>query len=121
MRDGAGPSRPRWLSLGSPPASPVLPAALVSAVLRSGESCGATKLLRTGLNSSGVTVWACAEAASSATSARHGKSARNMVARFSRPSAGPDVTIELPQRIHLLSRTVPAALGTDRAENVVNG
>src|SRR5882757_8295570 len=65
---------------------------------------------------SGVSVWARARVPPSAVSARQGNSARKALARLVRPLAGPDTTIKIPQRNHLLVRRVPTA-----HENVVNG
>src|SRR5579872_1109257 len=52
--------------------------------------------------------------------ARHGKTARKGVTRLRRPVAGPDLTTEIPQRIHTLAYQNPE-LPSARPENVVNG
>src|SRR5450631_125190 len=106
MREGAVVSLA--LGLHSSAESP----ALLSAVRRSGESCGDTKPSRTGRSSSGVRVWPWAKAASNAVSARigprHGHNARKVIARLRRPLAGPDITMKIPQPNHLLRKRFPA-------------
>src|SRR5450631_4399871 len=107
IREGAGVSLAR--SLNSSAESLVLS---LSAVRRSGESCGDTKPSRTGRSRSGVRVWARAKVASNAVSARieprHGNNARKVIARLRRPLAGPDITIKIPQPNHLLRKRFPA-------------
>ena len=120
IRDGAGVSLSlSCASLAGSVGSAALPPVL-SLTLRSGESCGARKPSRTGRNRSGVIVWATAGGLLSATRARHANSARNVTARLRRPVAGPDITMEIPQRIHTLGEWVPGQR-TGRPENVVNG
>src|SRR3954463_442261 len=115
MRDGAG------LSLSASGSFGGLEGFLASAsVRRSGESCARVWLLRVGLNRSGVTVWACAVVPSRAISARpsvrHGKAAPRMIARPTRPPAGPAITMKLLQQRQMLIGRAP-----NTPENVVNG
>jgi hypothetical protein len=70
---------------------------------------------------SGVSVWAWLAAPSPTISARHAEAAQEMIARFRRPRAGPDITIEIPQQIHTLADRVPPHSAQGLAENVVNG
>src|SRR3984893_4140142 len=119
MREGAGVAPAR-----GPNPSAEAPAVL-SALRRSGESCGDTKPSRTGRSRSGVRVWARAEVASNAVSARiaprHGHNARKVIARLRRPLAGPDITIEIPQPNHLLRQRFPTPCEPASREDVVNG
>jgi hypothetical protein len=38
---------------------------------------------------------------------RHGEAARNRVTRLRRPAAGPDITVKIPQQIHMLDNPAP--------------
>src|ERR1700739_2252898 len=103
IRDGAGVLSSPAGSVGSGVLSLVL-----SLILRSGESCGGRKPSRTGRNRSDVTVWAAAGDLLRVISARHANSARNVIARLRRSATGPDITMEIPQPIHILADRIPA-------------